>query len=243
MTQLTLWGCLFIIFSMPLAVTYFNARQSPKLVIMIVSGAFMWLLAALATSILWVAVLPLQSDFWFPVLVSVPLQELFRWLWWKLLLKAEKGLKTLSPDDTGVRITRDRIALVSGLGFGIMSGVLQTANMLDIMSGPGMIPSRGCSDQNLFVISSVIAGMLIILHMMWGIIAFKGWHTCADMRKSAKFDWRVLYVIITHYTVALLTLNNDAHGSCAATIVPIALILILSTFVAYKVSGLKIASA
>ena len=38
MTQLTLWGCLFIIFSMPLAVTYFNARQSPKLVIMIVSG-------------------------------------------------------------------------------------------------------------------------------------------------------------------------------------------------------------
>ena len=98
--------------------------------------------------------------------------------------KAEKGLRTLTPDDHGVNITRERIALgklshsrpqaikshkasgplryshlprllllVSGLGFGIMSGVLQTANMLDIMSGPGMIPSRGCSDQNLFVIS------------------------------------------------------------------------------------------
>jgi hypothetical protein len=61
----------------------------------------------------------------------VPIQELFRYLWWKMLRcvwprpavttlisasshpasKSEKGLDTLSPDSSGVHTTRERIAL------------------------------------------------------------------------------------------------------------------------------------
>lgn len=37
MTQMTLWSSLFIIFSLPLALVWFAARQNPKLIIMIVS--------------------------------------------------------------------------------------------------------------------------------------------------------------------------------------------------------------
>lgn len=45
---------------------------------------------------------------------------------------------------------------VSGLGFGVMAAVLQTCNMLDIMSGPAMVPARGCGNQNLFIISCTL---------------------------------------------------------------------------------------
>jgi anterior pharynx defective protein 1 len=241
MTQYTLWSSLFIAFSAPLAIFYFAASQNPKLVIMFVSSAFMWLLAALATSIVWNAIPPLQDDFWFIILVSVPIQESFRYLWWKMLRKSEKGLDTLSPDSKGAHTTRERIALVSGLGFGCMSGVLQTANMLDIMSGPGMVPARGCPSQNLFTLSSFVAGMLILLNTCWGVIAFKGWHITADMRRSALSDWRVFFVLLSHYTVSFITLNSNDAGSCEGTLIPIATILIICVIMAWRAAGMRLA--
>lgn len=77
---------------------------------------------------------------------------------------------------------------------------------------------------------------------------------CTDQKKSAWKDWRVLYVVIAHYVVSFIvsgmrsprrggygrrilgpahstrfqTLNNNQRGSCTATMVPIALILLVS---------------
>eukprot|EP00730_Choanoeca_flexa_P015921 TRINITY_DN7425_c0_g1_i2.p1 TRINITY_DN7425_c0_g1~~TRINITY_DN7425_c0_g1_i2.p1 ORF type:complete len:249 (+),score=22.59 TRINITY_DN7425_c0_g1_i2:88-834(+) len=240
MPQTTLWGCLFLIYSAPLAMFWFLVRKSPKLVIMLISSAFMWLLAAYASAIVWVAIPPLKDEFWFILAVSVLIQESFRYLWWRMLCKAEQGLRTLAPEN-GVIITRERIALVSGLGFGLMSVIIMTANMLDVMAGPGMIPSPGCPKQNLFVISSLIATMNLYLHVFWGIIAFRGW----DLKRQGTAylspgGWRVPFVVVAHAAASLLTLNNEEGGACAGTLVPLAALTVVSGFAAWYSANMKI---
>lgn len=56
-----------------------------------------------------------------------------------------------------------------------MSAVMMMSNMLDIMSGPGMVPARGCSDFNHFTISALISAAILICHAFWGVIAGKNW--------------------------------------------------------------------
>lgn len=75
---------------------------------------------------------------------------------------------------------------------------------------------------------AVIASMFVVLHIFWGLIAFKGWHVVsglvtlslsfsshdtpssfdsvqkADMRRPAWSDWRVLFVLGSHYLASFL---------------------------------------
>ena len=62
-------------------------------------SAFAWLLSLLCTAIIWnmvvplkvalhrerIHVTPLQNEAWWSVFLAVPFQELFRFLFWKLL--------------------------------------------------------------------------------------------------------------------------------------------------------------
>ncbi len=66
--------------------------------------------------------------------------------------KAETGLYALNPDGDIV-ITREKSALVAGLGYGFMSAIMQFTSVLDAATGPGTLPARGCSSISLFVIS------------------------------------------------------------------------------------------
>ncbi|EDQ89497.1 uncharacterized protein MONBRDRAFT_32302 [Monosiga brevicollis MX1] len=239
MTQMSLWGNIFIIYSAPLALFWFNVRKSSKLVIILISSAFLWLVAALLTAVVWVAVPPLKDDYWFALIASVLLQELFRYLWWRLLRRTEHDLSILSPDGDVV-ITREKLAMVSGLGYGLMSSTMMTCNLLDIMSGPGILAARGCTDHSHFTISSTTAAMIGLTHVFWGIIAFSGW----DIRRARRGAWssgdlRVLYVFFTHLFVSLLTLNNEHRGTCAGTMVPIALVMIASGIFAWFAAGVR----
>eukprot|EP00055_Hartaetosiga_balthica_P000291 m.136178 g.136178 ORF g.136178 m.136178 type:complete len:243 (+) comp10480_c0_seq1:145-873(+) len=234
-----LFGSIFIIYSVPVAVFWFVLSRSSKLVITATAGAFMWLLSAFVSGIIWIAVTPLKNDFWFLLLVSVPIQELFRYLWWKVLHKAEKGLSTLSPDGNVV-ITREKMSLASGIGFGIMYGVMMSCNMLDIMSGPGMIPAPGCRGYNYFFISSLIVGANVIAHIMWGVIAFRAWeerlHGEGMIQKT---DWKILFVLLAHYGSSFATLNA-VNDSCATVVIPIFFVLISSMIVAWTVLKVSI---
>ncbi|EGD72198.1 hypothetical protein PTSG_00220 [Salpingoeca rosetta] len=221
MTQATLWGSLFIIFSMPLAIFWFVVRRSPKLVIVLVASAFMWLLAALLTGIIWIIIPPLQDDYWFVILISVPIQEAFRYFFWKMLHKAEKGLSTLTPDGDVV-ITREKLWFVSGLGFGVMSAVMMMSNMLDIMTGPGMVPARGCPDFNLFTISALVSAAIVMCHAFWGVIAGKAWEqrTISKSMFIPSRDWKLFFVLAMHYFVAFLTIDAD-KTTCVGFLLPI----------------------
>lgn len=239
MTLLVEWGAIFLAYSTPLSLFWFFGRKSPKLVIMMVTGAFMWLMGALVSSIVWVAVVPLKQDPWFMVVVSVPIQELFRWLYWKMLKKAEGGLNTLASDDN-MDITRDRVALISGLGQGLIAGTLPLSVVLPELAGPSSIPSLPCPSLSFGMVQAIIAAVIMLLQTFWNIAAADAWEKRANRRGGMHFDdWRIVFVVVAHYAFSLVTLNNNSEGPCAGTMVPIFMLLFVSAGIAYTTAGMQ----
>eukprot|EP00051_Salpingoeca_urceolata_P027779 m.483238 g.483238 ORF g.483238 m.483238 type:complete len:252 (-) comp22846_c0_seq1:152-907(-) len=246
MTLKTLFGCLFLAFSGPFAAFFFTARKSPRLVVMCVSSMFCWLLSIVASAIVWNIIQPLKDEPWFAVAVSVPIQELFRYLFWRLLRKAEKGLNTLGDDGSGVKITRDKIAFVSGIGFALMSAGIQFNIPLENSGGPGTLPSPGCESHSYFVILALVVQNFGFLHMFWSVIMHGALEArnSPDAAKSGWFvfseDWKVAFVVLGHLGASLLTLNNDQGGACGGTLAPLYILTVVTGALAWQSARLKL---
>ena len=65
-------------------------------------SAFFWLLSLLLSSIWWTIVSPLKETLEFALVFSVFFQEIFRFLIYLLLRKAEGGLKKVTESDTAL---------------------------------------------------------------------------------------------------------------------------------------------
>ena len=76
------------------------------------------------------------------MLVSVLIQEMCYIAYYKpFSFKARVGLKSINPGETAPSMWL--IAYVSGLGFGIMSGVFSFVNTLSDSLGPGTVGIHG----------------------------------------------------------------------------------------------------
>ncbi|NXG03476.1 APH1A secretase, partial [Sakesphorus luctuosus] len=137
--------------------------------------AFLWLLSLLAASLLWAvsvqlrgredpALLPLGAA------AAVLLQELCRFGCFKLLKKANEGLAMLGEDGRSPLSLR-QMAYVSGLSFGISSGVFSVSNILADSAGPGTVGIHGDSSYY-FITSAFLTMALVLLHTFWGVIFF-----------------------------------------------------------------------
>ncbi|XP_047397595.1 gamma-secretase subunit APH-1B isoform X2 [Sciurus carolinensis] len=85
------------------------------------------------------------------------------------------------------------LAYVSGLGFGIMSGVFSFVNTLSDSLGPGIVGIHGDSPQ-FFLNSAFMTLVIILLHVFWGIIFFDA---------CEKKKWYILLVVLlTHLLVS-----------------------------------------
>jgi gamma-secretase subunit APH-1 len=56
------------------------------------TSAFFWLISLLLSSLLWLAVVPLRKNLEFTLFFSIVIQEIFRFLFYILMKKAEAGL-------------------------------------------------------------------------------------------------------------------------------------------------------
>ena len=74
-----------------------------------VDSAFFWLLSLLLSSLLWLVCLTLDGPLAVGLVFSVFFQELFRWLIYLLLRKAEVGLKKLTESPDTAIITNKNI--------------------------------------------------------------------------------------------------------------------------------------
>lgn len=129
--------------------------------------AFFWLLSLLAASLLWFVWVQLSGREDAALLLlgaaaAVLLQELCR--------KADEGLATLSEDGRSP-ISLRQMAYVSGLSFGIISGIFSIANILADSSGPGTVGIHGDSPYY-FITSAFLTMALVLLHTFWGVIFF-----------------------------------------------------------------------
>ncbi|KAF5925374.1 hypothetical protein HPG69_001818 [Diceros bicornis minor] len=154
MTAAVFFGCAFIAFGPALALYIFTIATEPLRVIFLIIGAFFWLVSLLLSSLVWFIAGTITGDkdgptqkylLIFGVLVSVFIQEMFRFAYYKLLKKANEGLKNINADETAPSMRL--LAYVSGLGFGIMSGVFSFVNTLSDSLGPGTVGIHGDSPQ------------------------------------------------------------------------------------------------
>lgn len=207
-----------------------TVARDPIRIIILITAAFFWLLALLLSSILWFAAVPLRKELAFGVVFSVFFQEAFRYLFYKILRKAEVGLKKVTEvgsDGASVSTSRTTLSYVAGLGFGIMSGVFSLLNVLADATGPGTVGLHGGSPY-FFVTSALTTQAFVLLHTFWGVVSF---HALDHGR------WPLVgFVLGCHLTASTLTLLNP-KGLYVASLVPIYLLLVISGALAFHAAG------
>jgi len=232
MTVPTFFGCALTAYGLPLSLFLFTISRDPVKIIVLILSAFFWLLALLSSAILWTAVVPLREQLAFGLVFSVLFQELFRFLIYLMLDKADAYLKKLTEtEETQIFANKHILAYVVGLGFGLMSGAFSLVNVLADSLGPGTLGFNG-EPQTFFLVSSLMTLCMILLHTGWGVIFFSSFET--------KTYWQTAYVILSHMLVSCLSLLNSAGkgGSLyPASLLPSYLVLLLTTVIALRVAG------
>lgn len=230
MTIAQFFGCGMIAFGPPIVMFIITMAKDPIRVIMLVASSFFWLLSLLFSSILYKVVVPLQPHLAFGALFSVLFQELFRFLWFVVIQKAEVGLKKVSENDLVNIENKHILAYVSGLGFGLISGAFGLVNVLADMTGPGTVGLRGDSP-SFFVATTFTSLAFTLLHVCWGVIFFNGLHRRAIIQ--------VAFVVVTHLLASAVTLLNPMY---AVTVPLVWLLLLITAVVALIVTGVTTTS-
>ncbi|CAI5798497.1 gamma-secretase subunit APH-1A [Podarcis lilfordi] len=214
------FGCTFIAFGPALALCLLTVAGDPLRVIILVAGAFFWLVSLLLASLIWFISVHLSDRedgrlqyglLMFGAAVSVLLQEAFRFAYFKLLKKADEGLVTISEDGRSP-ISIKQMAYVSGLSFGIISGVFSVINILADSIGPGTVGIHGDSP-HYFITSAFLTMALVFLHTFWGTIFF-------DACEKGRY-WTLALVVISHLVTSGLTFLNPCYE---ASLIPIFII-------------------
>ncbi|XP_044267702.1 gamma-secretase subunit Aph-1 [Tribolium madens] len=232
MTLVEFFGCTFLAFGPPFAMFVFTIAHDPVRIIILIAAAFFWLVSLLLSSLWWYIVVPLRKDLAFGVVFSVVFQETFRYIIYKILRKAENGLKKITDDSTQLIENKHILAYVSGLGFGIISGAFSLVNILADAVGPGTMGLK--SGNEMFFLTSAATGLcFILLHTFWGVIFFNA------LDNNNKLH--VAGVIVSHLLSSCVTLLNSKIGP-AGTLIPLYINLVLMGLEAYKVAGGSYAS-
>lgn len=227
MTVLEFFGCSFLAFGPPLVMFIFTIAHDPVRVIILIAAAFFWLLSLLLSSIWWFAVVPLRSDLAFGLVFSVIFQEGFRYIIYKILRRAEDGLKKISDDSTHLIENKHILSYVSGLGFGIISGMFSLINVIADAIGPGTMGLKSDTEM-FFVTSSATCLCMILLHTFWGVIFFNA------LDKGIKAQ--VVFVVLSHMMVSCITLVNKYVMYSTSLLILYAVLLLTMGF-AYRIVG------
>ena len=239
MTLMEFFGCTFIAFGPPFALFVFTIAKDPMRVIVLIASDFFWLVALLISSILWYAVVPLRDQLAFGLVFSVIIQEAFRFVFYKILRKADAGLQQVTQNSANQNVdvrdfqNKHIMAYVSGLGFGIIAGTFSIVNILADMAGPGTIGIMGDA-RYFFWTSAFLTLCFVLLHTVWGVIFF-----------AALDKGRYVYVIgvvAAHMFVSCMTLLNQQsdHSDSSiytASLLPAYLVLVASSVVAFYTAG------
>ncbi|XP_075301303.1 gamma-secretase subunit APH-1A [Opisthocomus hoazin] len=227
------FGCAGIAFGPALALVLLTVAAEPLRVIVLVAGAFFWLVSLLLASLVWFVSVHLSDRedarlqrglLVFGAAVAVLLQEAFRFAYFKLLKKADEGLATIS-DDGRSPISLRQMAYVSGLSFGIISGVFSVINILADSIGPGVVGIHGDSPYY-FITSAFLTMALVLLHTFWGVIFFDA---CENRRY-----WCLGLVVGSHLLTSGLTFLNPWYE---ASLGPILIITLCTGLWAFSTAG------
>lgn len=232
MTVVEFFGCTFLAFGPPLAMFIFTIAHDPVRIIILIAAAFFWLLSLLLSSLWWFIVPPLRDQLAFGLVFSVLFQEAFRYIIYKILRKAENGLKRITDDSTQLVENKHILAYVSGLGFGIISGAFSLVNVIADAVGPGTMGLKSGTEM-FFITSAATSLCFIILHTFWSVIFFNA----LDNKNAV----HLCFVVFSHFFVSCLTLANR-YQVYSATLIPLYITVIITTVFVFRIVGGTFAS-
>ncbi|XP_057668078.1 gamma-secretase subunit Aph-1 [Diorhabda carinulata] len=227
MTLAEFFGCTCLAFGPPFTMFVFTIAHDPIRIIILVAAAFFWLVSLLLSSIVWVALIPIKTYLQFAIFYTVLFQEIFRFAIYKILRRAEYGLKKITENSTTLTENKHILAYVSGLGFGIMSGAFSLINILADAVGPGTMGLKA-GKETFFLTSSAIGLCFILLNTFWSVIFFNA----CDNRNYINLG----YVILSHLLASYLTLLNSQYNywECITTLY---ILMIFTGCFALKIAG------
>lgn len=125
----------------PLAALFFVVvAKRAQLVILALSGAFVWLVAILVTATLWQIIPPLKTSLSATVPVGVVVQEAFRLLFFYLYTRTELAVKRVTTSSHQLPLNDITSSLAGGVGFSVMHALLMFGSLVGSSTG-----SRGAA--------------------------------------------------------------------------------------------------
>lgn len=218
-------------FGPALAMFCFTIAVDPIRVIILIASSFFWLLSLLISSIVWI-IIPIPEHLALGLVFSVIFQELFRFIVYKLLRHAERGLQTITENGKELIENKHILAYVAGLGFGLMSGLFALINVLADSVGPATVGLLAGSQQ-FFMTSAAFTLFFTLLHVFWSVIFF----AALDNKNYYHLAW----VIVSHFMASGFTFFNSQQ-LYAASLLPCIVIVILNAVLAFHVAGGTLAS-
>ncbi|KAI8363132.1 gamma-secretase subunit Aph-1 [Mortierella sp. GBAus27b] len=226
MTLQTFFGCALTAYGPCLAIFFGSIAPNAQLVILMVSSAFFWLISLLLASAIWFMAKNSQQTYTSTIIYTVLLQELFRWLLYILINRAEKGLNMVAKHPKS-KFNRSGYAFAAGLGFGLMFGVISYITLLVQSLGPGVLMCESCPNVSLYFISAITTCIFILHHCLWMMISFAGF--------TQRSYVRILWVVVTHYGASYMTLLNTSSVSsgCVFAIIGNVALLLASLIIVF----------
>ncbi|KAI8920124.1 gamma-secretase subunit Aph-1 [Powellomyces hirtus] len=141
--------------------------------------------------------------------------------------KAETGLNTISSTPNSP-LNRPNNAFVTGLGFGIMSGLISYVSQLAESTGPAIVRCNSCPGVDVFFMGAITTSLFIFLHAAWNMIAFHGWY---------RGQWLPFgFAALAHYAASYGTLltPSSINCGCVMSIAICVVILIVCSGLAFR---------
>jgi anterior pharynx defective protein 1 len=226
MGWLAFFSCALMAYGPIITLYGMTVAGDAQFVILSLTSAFFWLLSIFLTGIMWFLITPLQNTHVATIGYSVFWQELFRWLYYLMYAKAEKGLQTTAKDPA-FRFNKQMFAFVSGLGFGLAYGLITYVTLLVHSAGPGTLFSQSCPGMSLPFISALSTCLTSLLHVSWMMIAFEGYWSRSVVGRYGRIAW----VVLSHYGASYASLLNSssiANGCIYSNVILLALLIVCS---------------
>jgi len=218
-------SCFIICFTPSFVVFQRLIANDPLRIILFVVGAFFWLVSLLLSSVLWTAFsLLAENSLIYVVFISTIFQEITRGGYYILLHKAQSGLAKLASNGvevSGIRLlysSRHILAVVCGLGMGVMAALFLISNTLSDYAKYGVVglpesilPNSSdtqltAADAYFPVYYSTSCGFLIVLNVCWTISLWDGLHKFCS-RSQDQWLLSIIVPIVGHLLSSALSIQ------------------------------------
>ena len=185
--------------------------QRSHLSIISVVGAFNWMLSNILSAVLWIAVPPLKTQWYWVIPTGVIMQECMRYLFYYLYSRSEQAIvQAMDNPRSEVPLNDLSSSFSAGVGYGLMQSIIVFGSVLENGFGDGTYYTAQCSSMSLFTLTAFTTCFVSIMQIAWMVLAFNGYRN--------KSVLRVTLLFFLHLGSSMTSLLNKQTEMCGVGI-------------------------